>query len=167
MFTHYPLENLFITSPFGMRTHPITGAQQFHNGIDLRAAVNTPIYAPANGTIDSLHQNPIGGKQIIIKHNNNTLTGYAHLNSYNVTKGQQVKAGDIIGYTGNTGITTAPHLHFTYTIDGKKTDPEILLKIIEENRAKNPILASSNILPFVLLAGVGLYIYNNRKSLKL
>jgi murein DD-endopeptidase MepM/ murein hydrolase activator NlpD len=162
MFLFYPLKDIYITSPFGMRTHPVTGARQLHNGVDLRATTGTPIFSPANAIVDSLHSNPIGGKQIILNHDNGINTGYAHLSEYKVNQGDRVKAGQIIGYTGNTGITTAPHLHFTYTIDGVKKDPTKLFEIIDKNAAFKPVLAATNYLPFVLLAAAGIYIYNNK-----
>jgi murein DD-endopeptidase len=102
-----------ITSGFGARTAPTTGASTYHNGIDLAAPIGTAVYAPASGTINSLYTNSEGGKQLLMKHENGFISGFAHLISYAVTVGQSVRKGQLIAYTGNTGNTTGPHLHFS------------------------------------------------------
>lgn len=84
-----------------------------HHGIDLRAKIGTPLYAPANGTVVTVfNMNASCGNGIIIKHPSNYRTQYCHLNEVLVSRGDNVSAGCLIGYTGNTGPTTGPHLHY-------------------------------------------------------
>lgn len=111
-----------VTSNFGSRI--VNGVLDFHNGIDIAAGTGTKIINPYSGTVESVFFNSQGGNQIIIKHDNGLTTGYAHLNSVEVVKGQKVKKFEIIGTVGNTGVSTGPHLHFTVTdIYGDKIDP--------------------------------------------
>jgi len=107
-----------ITSPFGNRIHPITKVKTFHNGVDISAVIGTKVVAPWSGGIVKCDTKPeesmdIGGWELRIKHDNGYTTGYAHLNKIHVTAGQQVTAGQHIADTGNSGIGTGPHLHFT------------------------------------------------------
>lgn len=104
-----PLQNWTTTSEFGKRGYK---ANPWHNGIDGRAVIGIPVYAVADGTVKVAKDNPTGyGLYIAIDHGCfGTL--YAHLSKFNVAVGQWVKAGDIIGYSGNTGLSTGPHLHF-------------------------------------------------------
>jgi murein DD-endopeptidase MepM/ murein hydrolase activator NlpD len=124
----WPLKNIIITSPFGYRTHPVTGEKRsFHNGVDLKAALNTGIYAPFDGVVKNIYINFAGGLQLIIEHTNGYTTGYAHLNSTNnLIIGSQVKKGQLIGYTGSSGQVTGPHLHYTITdtLTNIKLDPQ-------------------------------------------
>lgn len=118
---YYPLQNIYVTSPFG--------GTRNHNGTDYRASVGTPVLAPADGKVQSIYDTERGGKQLVLLHDNGYKTGYAHLNSYNVNFGERVKQGEQIALTGNTGIGTGPHLHFTVTDPaGNKLDPETVLK---------------------------------------
>lgn len=111
-----------VTSNFGSRI--INGALDFHNGIDIAVPIGTKILNPYAGIVESVFYNSSGGNQIIIKHDNGLTTGYAHLNSINVVKGQRVGKFEIIGTSGNTGVSTGPHLHFTLTdMHGNKIDP--------------------------------------------
>lgn len=102
-----------ITSPFGDRTNPVTGYLDFHNGIDIAAPTGTKIISPADGKVTSIYNNSLGGNQLIIKHANGFTSGYAHLNSYLVKTGDEVKQSDLIATVGKTGEATGPHLHFT------------------------------------------------------
>ena len=103
-----------ITSPFGRRTSPTTGASTNHNGIDLAAPMRTPILAPADGTIGYVVTNDAGGLQVAIDIKDHDLrVGFAHLDEATVRNGQLVHKGDIIAYTGNSGRSTGPHLHLT------------------------------------------------------
>jgi murein DD-endopeptidase MepM/ murein hydrolase activator NlpD len=108
----YPVQGK-ITSPYGMRTHPISGVEKFHNGIDIAAPIGTDIFAPASGTVTKKYSDSLGGKSLVIKHDNGFSTGYAHLSGWNVEIGDRVKTGQIIAQTGNTGASTGPHLHLT------------------------------------------------------
>ena len=107
-----------------MRKHPVTKDESFHNGVDIAAAMYTQVLSPKAGTVVNIFENATGGKQLIIEHENGMRTGYAHLSSYKVVRGQAVKAGQVIALTGNTGQSTGPHLHLTVTVGGKKVDPE-------------------------------------------
>lgn len=101
-----------ITSKFGPRTSPVAGASSNHRGIDMGVSVGTPVYASADGYVISVMQTSARGKFVLIKHANNLYTRYQHLNSYTVSNGQYVKRGQLIAYSGNTGIGSGPHLHF-------------------------------------------------------
>ena len=93
-----------IASGFGMRTDPFDKSRKMHKGLDFSAPRNTPIYAASNGTITRADSRSSGyGKHIRINHGYGYQTIYAHLDSYNVKRGQRVKKGDVIGYVGNSG----------------------------------------------------------------
>lgn len=114
-----------ITSYYGNRI--IDGKLDFHNGIDIAAAKGTKIINPADGIVKDVYSNAQGGNQVIIEHTKGITTGYAHLNTVAVIKGQRIVEGEIIGTVGTTGITTGPHLHFTVTnTSGMKIDPLVL-----------------------------------------
>lgn len=113
-----------ITSKFGNRTHPVSGIESFHNGIDIGVPNGTPVIAPSDGTITSIYSNSAGGKQLILKHDNGFTTGYAHLSKYTVASGDKVTKGQKIAETGSTGKVTGPHLHLTVRDDkGNLVDP--------------------------------------------
>ncbi|HAJ80547.1 MAG TPA: hypothetical protein DCO75_12350 [Fibrobacteres bacterium] len=102
-----------ITSPFGYRVHPFTGAYLFHEGIDISNNIGTPVKATANGVTSFVGMKDFYGKVIIIDHPASGFkTIFAHLNKAAVVEGQAVKRGDIIGYSGNSGRSTGPHLHY-------------------------------------------------------
>lgn len=116
-----------ITSKFGKRTAPTAGASTTHNGVDVAVPVGTRIRAPWDGTVLDTYSNAAGGTQMIVTHPNGYRTGYAHLSGYIKRKGENVKAGEGICLSGNTGHTTGPHLHFTLTDPhGGKIDPETM-----------------------------------------
>ena len=106
-----PLDTIRITSPFGMRRHPITGKMTMHHGIDYGAPVGTPVYAVAAGRVSEIKETPLGGKQVTITHADKTQTFYLHLSSYSVRPGTMVSARQRIASVGNTGRSTGPHLH--------------------------------------------------------
>ena len=110
----FPIENKGITGSYGWRTHPIAKKKEFHTGIDLRAKRKTKIYAPADGVINfaGFHKKSGYGVMIILDHNYGFRTLYGHLNKVAVKKGDVVRKGDLIGYTGNTGLSSGPHLHY-------------------------------------------------------
>lgn len=103
-----------ITSKFGYRTHPTLKRKEFHRGSDLRAVMNTPVHAPADGVIEYGGYNKRSGygRLIIIDHNYGFKTYYGHLNKIVVKSGTFVKKGDLIAYTGNSGLSNGPHLHY-------------------------------------------------------
>ena len=122
-----PISNkqlMALASGFGMRTHPIYKVRKLHSGIDFAASIGTPIYATADGKITTVEVKFSGyGKLVEIDHGFGYRTRYAHMHEFAVRKGQQVRRGDLIGYVGNTGLSTAPHLHYEVLINGKQVDP--------------------------------------------
>ncbi|MFT5892643.1 MAG: murein DD-endopeptidase MepM/ murein hydrolase activator NlpD [Dokdonia sp.] len=118
-------ENLTrMASGFGYRTDPFTKARKKHWGMDFTAPRGTPIYATGDGTVSRADATASGyGKHIRITHGYGYESLYAHLNKYNVRKGQKVKRGDLIGYVGSTGRSEAPHLHYEIFKDGDRINP--------------------------------------------
>jgi murein DD-endopeptidase MepM/ murein hydrolase activator NlpD len=112
-----------VTSPFGVRTSPTTGAQEFHEGVDIGAAQGTPIRAAASGTVTFAGQMSGYGNVVIVSHDGGLQTRYAHQSAMSVTAGQTVAAGEVIGAVGATGEATGPHLHFEVRLDGVAVDP--------------------------------------------
>lgn len=113
-----------ITSGFGLRIHPITGVESGHNGIDIAAPIGTPVYSPISGVVSLVNVHKTGGKQVAIENKQTGVrVGFAHLSAQLVALGQVVTQGQLIARSGNTGASTGPHLHFTYTINGQKVDP--------------------------------------------
>tara|TARA_B100000131_G_scaffold318685_1_gene363047 strand:+ start:177 stop:1484 length:1308 start_codon:yes stop_codon:yes gene_type:complete len=137
-----PLDGAKLSSNFGMRKHPISGYTKMHKGIDFAAPIGTPIYAGGNGVIEFVGRNGGYGKYIRIRHNNEYKTAYAHLNNYKkgIAKGVRVNQGDIIGYVGNTGLSTGPHLHYEIIYQNKQINPLTLKlpsgKILEGEELK-------------------------------
>ncbi|MBO4582997.1 MAG: M23 family metallopeptidase [Alphaproteobacteria bacterium] len=112
-----------ITSGYGV-SRTINGRTRLHYGIDLRAGIGTPIYAPAAGTVAAVYYGGSRcGRGLTINHANGYSTTYCHLNQVTVTRGQQISAGCLIGKTGNTGATTGPHLHYAVKKDGYAINP--------------------------------------------
>lgn len=122
-----PISNkqlIALASGFGMRIHPVYKVKKMHNGIDFAAEIGTPIYATADGTVKKVDVRFSGyGKMVEIDHGFGYLTRYAHMHDFAVREGQKVKRGDLIGYVGNTGLSTAPHLHYEVLIKGRRVDP--------------------------------------------
>ena len=118
-----PAGNNVVTCKYGMRTHPITGKRKLHTGLDLRAATGTKVYAANKGTVTTSGYSSAWGNYIIISHGGGITTLYAHLSKRSVSKDDKVKQGDIIGYSGNTGYSTAPHLHFEISKNGSTYNP--------------------------------------------
>lgn len=102
-----------LSSPFGMRIHPITKEKKFHNGVDIGIPTGTDIFSISKGEVKNVYTNEKGGKQIIILHSNGWKSGYAHLNKIFVHIGDKVLKGGKIAESGNTGQSTGSHLHFT------------------------------------------------------
>lgn len=119
--------NGIATSRFGNRTSPIDGDADKHTGVDLRASIGTPIKSAISGTVVEYEtDNPSFGKYIKVK-NGDIVTVYAHCSKLSVKKGQQVKQGDIIAYSGDTGKVNGPHLHFEVLWQGRYVDPGLVL----------------------------------------
>jgi murein DD-endopeptidase MepM/ murein hydrolase activator NlpD len=113
----------WISSGYSYRIDPFTKQRTFHPGLDVSCPEGTPIYAPANGVISFKGYKGGFGNMLAINHGNGIKTRYAHLYKFNVSKGQRVSRGDLIGYVGSTGRSTAPHLHYEVHKDGKSVDP--------------------------------------------
>ncbi|WP_276883219.1 peptidoglycan DD-metalloendopeptidase family protein [Campylobacter cuniculorum] len=131
----YPIVNKGITGNFGWREHPILKRREFHPGIDLKADVGTPVYAPANGVVEFAGYNENGyGYNVILLHNFGFKTVFAHMTRRDVVKaGQFVKKGDLIGYSGNTGLSTGPHLHYEVRFINKTLEPLYFLNLQRKN----------------------------------
>lgn len=113
----------YITSPFGWRIHPVYGVWKYHSGIDIGAGYGTNILAANSGTV-ILSQSYGGyGECVIIDHGGGLTTLYGHMSSRNVSVGQTVTSGDVIGLVGSTGISSGPHLHFEVRENGQVVDP--------------------------------------------
>lgn len=124
-----------ISAEFGWRSHPILNKKEFHQGVDLRADIGTPIYAPADGVIEFAGYNNGGfGYLVIIEHNFGFKTRFAHMSRKDVVKeGEFVKKGDSIGYSGNTGLSTGPHLHYEIRFIQRPLDPINFIKWNSKN----------------------------------
>ncbi len=113
-----------LTSPFGMRKHPVLGIVRMHNGIDLAAAQGTPIYATRAGKVTrTSYQAGGAGNYVSINHLDGFASIYMHMTHYVVSQGQNVSQGQLIGYVGSTGISTGPHLHFGISYAGTYVNP--------------------------------------------
>lgn len=119
-----PVSGYTITSPFGMRTHPILGTQRMHNGIDMACPQGTPIYATRAGTVTvASYQAGGAGYYVSINHLDGFASIYMHMTNYVVSAGQSVSQGQLIGYVGSTGLSTGPHLHFGISYAGTYVNP--------------------------------------------
>jgi murein DD-endopeptidase MepM/ murein hydrolase activator NlpD len=113
-----------MASGYGYRIHPIYKTRKMHYGMDFSAKTGTEIYSTGDGVVSKVKRSKRGyGNYIKINHGFGYETLYAHMSKYIVKKGQKVKRGEVIGYVGNSGISTAPHLHYEVRKDNKKIDP--------------------------------------------
>lgn len=111
-------------SGWGWRIHPIYKIRKFHYGMDFTAPTGTEIYATGDGKVETVENSLRGyGKRIVIDHGFGYKSLYAHLNGFNVRKGQKVKRGEVIGFVGSSGTSTAPHLHYEVFKNGQKVNP--------------------------------------------
>ena len=113
----------FLTSTYGLRTHPLTGQQQMHAAIDIAALKGTPIRAPGDGIVTFAGENPSLGNMIVIDHGYGIITRYGHNNANLVRAGQKVKRGDVIATVGSTGRSTGPHLHYEIRFNDVAVNP--------------------------------------------
>ena len=118
-----PVPGGYLNSRFGYRKDPIDGVNRFHKGLDFSVFTGTLIYAPADGVIQSARYSGNRGKHIKINHEFGYNTLFLHLSKINVKRGQKVKRGDLIGQTGNSGRSTAPHLHYEVHYNGVAQNP--------------------------------------------
>ena len=122
-----PVDSSYVTSPYGMRLHPILSVYKLHDGTDFGAGCGTPIYAAASGTVVSALNDAAYGNRVIMTHGiiggRSLATSYNHLTSDTVSTGQRVSKGQVIGYAGTTGYSTGCHLHFMVYENGSTVDP--------------------------------------------
>ena len=116
-----------VNSEYGSRQSPWNEGREFHSGIDIRAERGTPIYAPAAGTVIHAGGAHDYGTAIILDHGQDIRTLYGHLSKLNVQPGQRVVRGTLIGYTGNTGRSSGPHLHYEIMVKGQAVNPRAYL----------------------------------------
>lgn len=138
----FPMKNLIVNSPFGQRKDPFTGKKRNHNGLDLRAR-GDEVYAMLDGTIKKTGEDKRSGKYIILQYGE-FLVSYCHLSRIWIKQGAQVKPGEVVGVTGNTGRSTGEHLHITCRKNNKHVDPAILIQFIK-NVKENTLKQLCNI----------------------
>ncbi|MDE5691193.1 MAG: M23 family metallopeptidase [Alistipes sp.] len=113
-----------LTASYGMRFHPFYKTLQSHQGVDYTIPEGSRVFATADGTVrDVMERNSTSGRTVIIDHGNGFETSYSHLSQANVRKGQQVRRGDIIARSGDSGLSLAPHLHYEVRYKGMRVDP--------------------------------------------
>ena len=136
-----PINGARLSSGFGNRKHPILGFTKHHNGTDFAAPTGTPIMASGSGTVITAGWCGNGGNCVRIRHNSSYTTGYGHLSKFATKVGKKVRQGQIIGYVGNTGMSTGPHLHYTVKYNGKFINSQKLKlpsgKILKGDARKN------------------------------
>ena len=157
-----PINGARLSSPFGMRKHPIDGFNKMHRGTDFAAPMGTPIMASGNGIIQKAGWCGGGGNCVKIKHNSTYQTVYAHMSKFarGIKTGVRVKQGQTIGYVGSTGKSTGPHLHYEVIVNGKKVNSQKLKlpsgkilkgnerKLFETKKIKLDIMKSEKILGY-------------------
>ena len=129
----------YISSGFGYRSDPFTGAAAFHAGLDFRGPIGAPIYAAAKGTVSFAGIRQGYGNCIEITHGNGLLTRYAHMSAFRAHIGEVVAAGDTIGAIGSTGRSTGPHLHFEVRINDQPVNPRPFLEAPTRFGAKSDV----------------------------
>jgi murein DD-endopeptidase MepM/ murein hydrolase activator NlpD len=117
----------WISSVYGHRNDPFTGAWVMHWGLDISTNIGNPIMATADGIVIKVETDKYLGKNVTISHGNGFTTVYGHMSNFNVKAGQRVKRRDIIGYIGQTGKAAGPHVHYEVFRDGKRVDPRNFL----------------------------------------
>jgi len=128
----WPIEGpVSISSGFGYRTHPVLGVRRFHNGVDMNVDIGTPVRAAQSGRVKMVGKSRTSGKYVVIDHGHGVTTSYLHLDQQDVKWGAEVEAGDVIGLSGNTGMSTGPHLHFVIRVGGRSIDPARFQPIAE------------------------------------
>ena len=118
-----PVSDPVITSPYGWRTHPVTGHREWHNGVDLHAPLGTTVYAPGAGLASAPVTTSAGGLELFVDLVNGMRAGFAHLGEILVAPGEAVVAGEPVATIGPCSNCTAPHLHYTLSQGGQHVDP--------------------------------------------
>ena len=126
-----PLQRIRITSPYGMRRHPIYKDWRFHNGIDL-AAHYEPVYAMLDGIVTEVGSTPSAGKYVTLQHGTDLEVTYMHLSRIHVTKGDCVLSGELVARSGNTGVSCSPHLHIKATYRHRSLNPIYILRLFKQ-----------------------------------
>jgi murein DD-endopeptidase MepM/ murein hydrolase activator NlpD len=117
----------WLTGTFGGRSDPFTGEPGYHQGLDISTDKGQPVFATADGTVESASYTGDYGNLLVLKHGFDLVTRYGHLSAFNVKPGQTVKRGAVIGYVGSTGRATGAHLHYEILANGKLINPLQLL----------------------------------------
>ena len=112
-----------VSSAYGWRIHPVYNVKKFHHGIDLTAKSGDPIVAARSGVVTRTTYDSASGYYVTINHGDGFSSSYLHMTHYCVKPGQNVNAGDVIGYVGSTGVSTGPHLHFAIYYNGSSVNP--------------------------------------------
>ena len=155
-----PINGARLSSPFGMRKHPIDGFNKMHRGTDFAAPMGTPIMASGDGVVKKAGWCGGGGNCVKIRHNSTYQTVYAHMSKFarGIKSGVRVKQGQTIGYVGSTGKSTGPHLHYEVIVNGKKVNSQKLKlpsgkilkgnerKLFETKKIKTDVLKSEKII---------------------
>ena len=125
-----PIEYRGVTSKFGYRTHPTLGTKELHRGLDMKAKMDTPVYATADGIVEwaGFHKRSGFGRLVILQHNYGFRGYYGHLNKVVIKSGKFVKKGDLIAYTGNSGMSSGPHLHYEIRFIHRAVNPYEFVK---------------------------------------
>jgi murein DD-endopeptidase MepM/ murein hydrolase activator NlpD len=113
----------WLTAPFGVRNDPLTGNEGFHQGIDISTAEGQPVYATADGVVETASYSGDYGNMVVLTHNFGLSTRYGHLSRFAVAAGTDVKRGEVIGYVGATGRATGSHVHYEVLVNGTPIDP--------------------------------------------
>ena len=155
-----PINGARLSSPFGMRKHPIDGFNKMHRGTDFAAPMGTPIMASGDGVVKKAGWCGGGGNCVVIKHNSTYQTVYAHMSKFakGIRSGVRVRQGQTIGFVGSTGKSTGPHLHYEVIVNGKKINSQTLKlpsgkvlkgderKLFETKKIKLDVLKSEKII---------------------
>jgi murein DD-endopeptidase MepM/ murein hydrolase activator NlpD len=130
----WPLEGR-VTSSFGEREDPFNGEGAFHSGIDISAPYGSPVRATADGEVTGTSMGAGYGRQVVLDHGHDVLTVYGHLSATAVTPGQHVLRGQVIGYVGQSGRSTGPHLHYEVRVHNVPVNPHKYLRTTYEQLA--------------------------------
>ena len=125
-----------VTSRFGWRSHPVSGQDDFHTGVDIAAAQGTPVLAALPGVVEQTGYSESYGNFVVLRHSDNLRTTYNHCSEILAKEGEQLARGDRIALVGSTGISTGPHLHFEVEVKGLKADPLQALEVTEYEAAR-------------------------------
>lgn len=150
----HPVGTEKISSGYGYRKDPFTNKISFHKGLDYSVPINTLVYPSLNGIVIKSDYEPSYGNRILIDHGNGIKTLYAHLNRSLVKTGEYVTQDTEIAYSGNSGRSTAPHLHFSIFINDKSVDPSKFLKLPLESKKQKSLI------PLFIIGGIFLYLYS-------